>query len=85
MKRHPTRVTVTTASFRNLRTAFVWLTPRLSRAATGVEINRRRQPRRLQALVKRGDAHLFDVAAGCAFVIGMVVEKLEMLLTVWMR
>ena len=36
-------------------------------------------------LVKRGDAHLFDVAAGCAFVLGMVVEKLEMLLTVWMR
>jgi hypothetical protein len=35
--------------------------------------------------VKRGDAHLFDVAAGCAFVIGIVMEKLEMLLTAWMR
>ena len=35
--------------------------------------------------VKRGDTHLFDVAAGCAFVIGIVKEALEMLLTAWMR
>jgi hypothetical protein len=35
--------------------------------------------------VKRGEAHLFDVAADCAFVIGIVKEALEMLLTAWMR
>jgi hypothetical protein len=28
--------------------------------------------------VERGDAHLFDVAVGCAFVIGMVAEKPQM-------
>lgn len=39
----------------------------------------------LDRMVKRGDAHLFDLAAGCVFVIGMVAEKPQMPLTVWMR
>jgi len=39
----------------------------------------------LDRKVKRGDAHLFDLAAGCAFVVGIVMETLETLLTVWMR
>ncbi len=38
-----------------------------------------------RTLVKREDAHWFEVAAGCAFVIGIVMETLETLLTAWMR
>jgi hypothetical protein len=37
------------------------------------------------AKAKRGDAHLFVLALGCAFVLGIVMKIFAMLFTAWMR